>query len=76
MAAPDRDAYLMDQFRALAARYEISEYFAGKLKQLEGQSRGDASVHSRTMRCRQAGSSQQRASVFTLVRLGHRIDPR
>ncbi len=40
MAAPDRDAYLMDQFRALAARYEISEYFAGKLKQLEGQSRG------------------------------------
>jgi hypothetical protein len=26
----------MEQFRALAARYEISEYFAGKLKQLEG----------------------------------------
>ncbi len=41
MAAPDRDAYLMEQFRALAARYEISDYYAGKLRQLEGESRGE-----------------------------------
>lgn len=26
----------MDQFKAIAARYEISDYFAQKLKQLEG----------------------------------------
>jgi hypothetical protein len=31
-----RDDVLMQQFRAIAQRYEISDYFAGKLKQLEG----------------------------------------
>lgn len=35
-AAPTREDYLMEQFRAIANRYEISEYFAKKLKQLEG----------------------------------------
>lgn len=36
MAATSRDEYLMQQFRQLAARHEISDYFAGKLRQLEG----------------------------------------
>lgn len=40
MAAPDvnfgREEQLMEQFRALALRYEISDFFARKLKQLEG----------------------------------------
>ena len=38
MAAPaaSREEYLMQQFRALAQRHEISDYFAGKLRQLEG----------------------------------------
>jgi hypothetical protein len=31
-----RDDMLMQQFRVLAQRYEISDYFATKLKQLEG----------------------------------------
>ena len=31
-----REDALMEQFRAIAARYEISDYFAKKLKQLEG----------------------------------------
>ena len=31
-----REDVLMEQFRAIAQRYEINDYFAGKLKQLEG----------------------------------------
>ena len=38
MAQPTygREDVLMEQFRAIAQRYEINDYFAGKLKQLEG----------------------------------------
>jgi hypothetical protein len=32
----NRDDFLMEQFRAIAQRYEISDFFAKKLKQLEG----------------------------------------
>lgn len=32
----DRDAYLMQKFQAIAQRYEISDYFCRKLRQLEG----------------------------------------
>lgn len=37
-AAPamSRDEQLMESFRAVCQRYEISEFFARKLKQLEG----------------------------------------
>jgi len=34
--APSRDDMLLEQFRALAQRYEISDYFASKLRKLEG----------------------------------------
>lgn len=34
--AYNRETYLMEQFKAIAQRYEISDYFAQRLKQLEG----------------------------------------
>jgi len=72
MAQPTygREDVLMEQFRAIAQRYEINDYFAGKLKQLEGSAAQSPDSGGSNGHGRLGSSGRHRLTGWLLTPIG------